>query len=71
MTRSRFAGWNLAFLAIMALGFAAAIYHATSGRWGNAIIAAAKPSAIIARKARFQPASRDRVMESLPVWRWS
>lgn len=41
MTRSRLAGWNLAFLAIMALGFAAAIYHATSDRWGNAIIAAA------------------------------
>ena len=40
MTRSRLAGWNLAFLAVMALGFAAAIYHATSDRWGNAIIAA-------------------------------
>ncbi|HEX5163977.1 MAG TPA: DUF6789 family protein [Thermomicrobiales bacterium] len=40
MTRSRFAGWNLVFLGVMALGFAAAIYHATSGRWGNAIMAA-------------------------------
>lgn len=40
MTRSRFAGWNLGFLAVMALGYAAAVYHATSGRWGNAIIAA-------------------------------
>jgi hypothetical protein len=41
MTRSRLAGWNLAFLAIMLIGYAAAIYHATSDRWGNAIIAAA------------------------------
>ena len=40
MTRSRFSGWNLAYLAVIALGFAAAIYHATSDRWGNAIIAA-------------------------------
>lgn len=40
MKRLQLAGWNLAFLAIMALGFAAAVYHATSGRWGNAIIAA-------------------------------
>lgn len=40
MTRSRLAGWNLVFLVVMALGFAAAIYHATSGRWGNAIMAA-------------------------------
>ena len=41
MTRSRLAGWNLVFLAIMLIGYAAAIYHATSDRWGNAIIAAA------------------------------
>ena len=41
MARSHLAGWNLAFLAIMAIGYAAAIYHATSDRWGNAIIAAA------------------------------
>jgi hypothetical protein len=41
VARSHLAGWNLAFLAIMAVGYAAAIYHATSDRWGNAIIAAA------------------------------
>jgi hypothetical protein len=41
MTRSRLAGWNLAFLAIMLIGYAAAIYHATNDRWGNAIMAAA------------------------------
>lgn len=41
MTRSRPAGWNLAFLIVMGIGYAAAIYHATSDRWGNAIIAAA------------------------------
>jgi len=41
VARSHLAGWNLAFLAIMAIGYAAAIYHATSDRWGNAIIAAA------------------------------
>jgi predicted ribosomally synthesized peptide with SipW-like signal peptide len=40
MTRSRFTGWNLAFLAIMLIGYAAAIYHASSDRWGNAIMAA-------------------------------
>lgn len=41
MARSRLAGWNLVFLAIMLVGYAAAIYHASSDRWGNAIIAAA------------------------------
>jgi predicted ribosomally synthesized peptide with SipW-like signal peptide len=41
MTRSRFTGWNLAFLAIMLIGYAAAIDHASSDRWGNAIMAAA------------------------------
>ena len=41
MTRSRLAGWNLVFLAIMLIGYAAAVYHATSDRWGNAIIAPA------------------------------
>ena len=44
MIRSRLAGWNLAFLVVMAIGYAAAIYHATSDRWGNAIIAAAASS---------------------------
>jgi hypothetical protein len=32
--------WKLGFLILMALGLAAAVYHATSDRWANAVIAA-------------------------------
>jgi hypothetical protein len=32
--------WKVAFLVLMVLGLAAAVYHATSGRWANAVIAA-------------------------------
>jgi hypothetical protein len=40
MAIRRLAGWNLLFLGIMLIGFAAAIYHAANDRWGNALIAA-------------------------------
>lgn len=40
MAKQRWSAWNLAYLALMAVGVIAAIYHASSDRWGNAIIAA-------------------------------
>ena len=40
MAKLRLSPWNVAYLALMAVGIIAAIYHASSDRWGNAIIAA-------------------------------
>jgi len=40
MLKARMSGWNIAFLAMMAVGFAASIYHLLNERYGNAVIAA-------------------------------
>jgi hypothetical protein len=37
---ARLSGWNMAYLGLMLVGLVMAAYHASSDRWGNAIIAA-------------------------------
>lgn len=37
---ARLSSWNMVYLALMLVGIAMAAYHASSDRWGNAIIAA-------------------------------
>ena len=38
--RQRLNAWDIGFLILMMLGIAAAVYHASSGRYANALMAA-------------------------------
>jgi hypothetical protein len=63
--------WNLVYLALMALGIAAAIYHVTGGRYANAVMAAgaAVLGTVIMLTDQTMPAVRERHTSRLATWR--